>query len=71
MLVKLRSYRKSQRMTQQQLAEQMETTRRSVIRWENGQSTPSLRKRRRLAEVLGCRWEDFCDSSECASDPSK
>lgn len=60
MLSKLKAHRKALRMTQSELASKLNTTRRSIIRWENGQSKPSMKKMQLLAEVMGCSLEDFC-----------
>ena len=47
-------------MTQSELASRINTTRRSIIRWENGQTKPSLKKLQQLADIMGCSMEDFC-----------
>ncbi|MDR1885980.1 MAG: helix-turn-helix domain-containing protein [Synergistaceae bacterium] len=60
MLPRLKEYRKALKMTQSELASKMNTTRRSIIRWENGQSKPSLERLQRLADIMGCATDDFC-----------
>jgi transcriptional regulator with XRE-family HTH domain len=59
-LPRLKEYRKALRMTQSELASKMNTTRRSIIRWENGQSKPSLKRLQQLADIMGCAADDFC-----------
>lgn len=61
MLSKLKDHRKALRMTQSELARRMNITRRSIIRWENGQCKPSLNRVQQLAEIMGCSMEDFCE----------
>lgn len=61
MLTKLKEHRRALRLTQSELASRMNMTRRSIIRWENGQSRPSLKKMQLLADVMGCSLEDFCN----------
>ncbi len=59
MLPKLKAHRRALRLTQSELASKMNTTRRSIIRWENGQTKPSMKKLQMLADVMGCSTEDF------------
>ncbi|MDL2264290.1 helix-turn-helix domain-containing protein [Synergistaceae bacterium OttesenSCG-928-I11] len=59
MLSKLKAHRRALRLTQSELASKMNMTRRSIIRWENGQTKPSLKKLQMLADVMGCSTEDF------------
>jgi transcriptional regulator with XRE-family HTH domain len=62
MLTKLKAHRRALRLTQSELASRMNMTRRSIIRWENGQTTPSPKKLQMLADVMGCAVEDFRES---------
>jgi transcriptional regulator with XRE-family HTH domain len=59
MLTKLKEHRRALRLTQSELASMMNMTRRSIIRWENGQTRPSQKKLQMLADVMGCAVEDF------------
>lgn len=59
MLSNLKELRKGLKLTQSELAAKMDVTRRSIIRWENGQTKPSMKKVERLAEVLGCKVSDL------------
>ena len=61
MLSKLKAQRRALHMTQKELAEKMNTTRRSIIRWENGQTNPSGRRLKQLADIMGWSAEDFCE----------
>lgn len=61
MLAKLKDHRKALKMTQSELALKMNTTRRSIIRWEKGQCRPSNVRMQQLAEIMGCSPEDFCE----------
>ena len=49
---KLFKLRKEKGLSQEQLAEQMNTTRQAVSKWENDQTSPDSLKMIRLAEVL-------------------
>jgi len=59
MLTKLKTQRRALKMTQSELASRINTTRRSIIRWENGQTKPSLKKLQMLADVMGCSMDEF------------
>ena len=59
MLTKLKTQRRALKMTQSELASRINTTRRSIIRWENGQTRPSLKKLQMLADIMGCSMDDF------------
>ncbi len=50
---KIRELRKMRGMSQEQLAEQMDVSRQSVSKWENGAAEPSHEKMAKLAEVFG------------------
>lgn len=62
MLTKLKTQRRAMKMTQSELASRINTTRRSIIRWENGQTKPSLKKLQMLADVMGCSMDEFAAS---------
>ncbi|MBV8822166.1 MAG: helix-turn-helix domain-containing protein [Chloroflexi bacterium] len=49
----LRDYRKSYKLTQEQLAERLGVEPKTVIRWENGQSVRNVEKLHRYADLLG------------------
>lgn len=59
MLSRLKEVRSSRGLTQAELAAKVGVTRRSVIRWENGQTLPGARKMERVAEVLCCAVEEL------------
>ncbi|MBV9020764.1 MAG: helix-turn-helix transcriptional regulator [Ktedonobacteraceae bacterium] len=49
----LRDYRKSYKLTQEQLAERLGVEPKTVIRWENGQPLRNVEKLHRYADLLG------------------
>ena len=55
---RLKAARKAAGLSQQQLANMLEVDRKTVNRWENGQSSPSARHLRYLERYLGqpCRF---------------
>ena len=58
--VLLRHYRAAAGLTQQQLAEQVHVSSRTIISIEKGQYSPSLMLAYRLALVFGVTVEDLC-----------
>lgn len=50
---RIKHYRTKKGMTQQQLADEIEVSRQSVTRWENGWSVPSMYYAQRLSEYFG------------------
>ena len=50
---KIRELRTKQNLTQELLAERMGVSRQAVTKWENGQSSPSMKKLLMLAELFG------------------
>lgn len=61
MLSKLKEKRKALHLTQIELASKIGVTRRSIIRWENAQTMPSMKKIELLAETLGCETSDLME----------
>lgn len=61
MLSKLKAHRKALGITQNELALRINTTRRSIIRWERGETKPNPEKIQLLAEAIGCYAEDLHD----------
>lgn len=59
MLSKLKEMRKNRHLTQSELASQIGVTRRSIIRWENGQTKPSMKKVDMLAEIFSCTVDEL------------
>lgn len=57
---KLASYRKSKGLTQEQLAEQMQVSRKSVSKWETGEVIPDLTKVMKLSELLNVSIDELC-----------
>lgn len=58
-LSRLKERRSATGLTQAELAAKVGVTRRSVIRWESGQTIPGVRKIERIAEALDCEVEDL------------
>lgn len=60
MKTRVREYRVAAKMTQQQLAERVHVSPRTIISIEKGQYSPSLMLAYRMAEVFGTTVEDLC-----------
>ena len=60
MKTKVKEFRTAAGLTQQQLAEQVHVSARTVISIEKGQYNPSLMLAYRMAEVLGVSVEELC-----------
>lgn len=50
---RIKQYRKQKNLTQQQLADEIDVSRQSVVRWENGFTVPSLYYAQKIAECFG------------------
>lgn len=64
MKTKVREYRKSAGMTQQELADAVHVSSRTIISIEKEQYNPSLMLAYRLARVFGTSIEDLCMLAE-------
>ncbi len=60
MKTRVKEYRTAARMTQQQLAERVHVSSRTVISIEKGRYNPSLMLAYRMAEVFGVSVEELC-----------
>jgi len=60
MKTRVRELRQSANMTQQQLADLVHVTPRTIISIEKGQYSPSLMLAYRMAEVFGVSVEELC-----------
>ncbi len=60
MKTKVREYRTAAKLTQQQLAERIHVSSRTIISIEKGQYSPSLMLAYRIAEVFGVSVEELC-----------
>ena len=60
MKTKVKALRAAARMTQQQLAEQVHVSARTIISIEKEQYSPSLMLAYRMAEVFGVSVEELC-----------
>ncbi|MBQ9140170.1 MAG: helix-turn-helix transcriptional regulator [Lachnospiraceae bacterium] len=60
MKTKVKEYRTSAGITQQQLAEQVHVSARTIISIEKEQYSPSLMLAYRMAQVFGVTIEDLC-----------
>lgn len=54
MLSALKKHRTTKGLTQVELAQELGVTRRSIIRWENHQTEPSMKKIEKMAKFFGC-----------------
>lgn len=59
MLSTLRQHRTEKGLTQIELGQKLGVTRRSIIRWENGQTKPSMKKIEKIAEFFECSIEEL------------
>ncbi|MBT1161491.1 helix-turn-helix transcriptional regulator [Bifidobacterium sp. SO1] len=64
MKTKVREYRKAAGMTQQELADAVHVSSRTIISIEKEQYSPSLMLAYRLAQVFGTSIEDLCMLAE-------
>lgn len=55
----LYNLRKSNKMSQEKLAEKMEVSRQSVSKWENGESYPEMEKIMKLCNIFHCKINDL------------
>lgn len=60
MKTKIREHRTAAKLTQQQLAERVHVSSRTIISIEKGQYSPSLMLAYRIAEVFGVSVEELC-----------
>ena len=60
MKTKIREYRTAAKLTQQQLAEQVHVSSRTIISIEKEQYSPSLMLAYRIARVFGVSVEELC-----------
>lgn len=58
---KLSSLRKTNNLSQEQLAEKMKVSRQAVSKWEAGTSYPDMDKILQLCKILNCKLEDLMD----------
>lgn len=61
---KLLTLRKANNLTQEQLAEKLDTSRQSVSKWESGQATPELDKIMALSAIFDVTTDYLLKSSE-------
>jgi len=67
---KIQSYRKSQRLSQEELAENLLVTRQAVSRWEMGLALPSIDNLVELTKILQVSFEDLlCLDEKIEADP--
>ncbi len=55
----LYNLRKSNKMSQEKLAEKVNVTRQSVSKWENGESYPEMEKIMKLCDIFHCKINDL------------
>ncbi len=58
---KLVDARKKKKFTQSQLAQELQVTRQTVLRWEHGTALPSMDSLRRLSKLYGVSLDYFID----------
>lgn len=57
----IRKFREKSNMTQQELAERLGTTVRSVRRWENGEIIPDVLTGVKISKILGVKFSEIFD----------
>jgi len=58
---KLKNYRWKENLTQQELAELLEVSNKSISKWELGEGYPSKRNLAKISEILGITIESLSD----------
>ena len=61
--------RKAKGMTQEQLAELLQTSRSNISHWENGRTLPDIETVKRLSRILGCNFLDGREPMEGKDEP--
>ena len=61
--------RKAKGMTQEQLAELLQTSRSNISHWENGRTLPDIETVKRLSRILGCNFLDGREPTEAKDEP--
>lgn len=56
---RIAKFRKKAQLTQRELADQLKMSERSVAFWEQGRRHPKAKTLRKIARVLGCKFEDL------------
>ena len=56
---RISTLRKTKKMTQDQLAEQLGVTAQAVSKWENDQSCPDITMLPKLAKIFGCSTDEL------------
>ena len=64
MKTRVKEFRTAQKLTQQQLADLVHVSSRTIISIEKGQYNPSLMLAYRMAQVFGVRVEELCCLAE-------
>ena len=64
----IQSLRKQRRITQEQLAEQMNVSRQTISKWESGEMTPELQKLIELCELFACKLDELVREDMFADD---
>lgn len=62
--------RKAKGMTQEQLAELLQTSRSNISHWENGRTLPDIETVKRLSRILDCNFLDGQEPTEAKDEPS-
>lgn len=66
---KLQSLRKSNRITQEELAEKLEVTRQTISKWECGESTPDFRNLVKISEIFKVSIDCLLKDEDPQEDP--
>lgn len=57
--ISIRTLRREKGLSQLELAEQLGINQSAVAQWENGKTTPSFKRLKKLAEALECSVDDL------------
>lgn len=56
---KVKEYRKKLNLTQEQLAEKINVSRQTIVKWESGESEPTISIAKNIAEIFGVTLEEM------------
>lgn len=58
-MILIKKYREVARITQQQLADLLEVSRQTIVRFENGTYEPRSSELKKMSEIFGCTIDDL------------
>ena len=58
----IKHYREQKKLSQQEVADELNISQQAIAKWENGETLPRADKLPQLAQILDCRIDDLFDS---------